>query len=83
MVALHDNSFSEHCHYFRKITSLQEEESKMKPGTNKEAIFKVLKEAGHEGFSLQQIVDTARTRGLKDFKDTQKNMIVTVHCLPS
>ena len=46
MVALHDNSFSEHCDYFREITSLQEEESKMKPGTNKEAIFKVLKEAG-------------------------------------
>lgn len=57
---------------------MQEEEARLRPGTNKAIIFQVLKQAGIGGMTVQQIKETAEAQGLKRFDDTYKSSLSSV-----
>ena len=55
----------------------------MKPGSNKDVAFRVLKEAGPGGLTIQQIMDAAKQKELKDFTDSSRGSLSSVsHHLP-
>ena len=55
--------------------SLQEEEERFRPGTNKAVSLQVLKDAGIEGMSLGEIMDVSQSRGLKDWEPGAKRIL--------
>lgn len=60
---------------------MQEEEQRIKPGTNKAVIFAVLKQVGAKGMSVADIMRAAAQQGLREFTDNQKGAVSAV-CHP-
>ena len=60
------------------VVVLQEEEKRLRAGTRKEAVFKVLREAGSEGRTVLQIAEEARQRGIRDFADSERKLLQLV-----
>ncbi len=56
----------------------QEEQEKLRPGTHKAAVFEVLKAAGADGLTVQEILAAGRDAGLKDWDDSSRRMIAFV-----
>ena len=65
--------------------SVQEEEAKLKPGTDKHIAFQCLKDAGAGGLNITQIIDAAKQNGVKDLDENSKRVIqyVSDACLPA
>ena len=63
---------------FLFCNSVQEEEKRLREGTRKEAVFKVLRESGSEGRTVLQIADEARQRGIRDFADSERKLLQLV-----
>ncbi|DBB13479.1 TPA: hypothetical protein ACH3X3_000533 [Trebouxia sp. C0006] len=57
------------------IRSLEEEEERFRPGTNKAVSLQVLKDAGVEGMSLGEIMEVSQSRGLKDWEPGAKRIL--------
>ncbi|DBA92727.1 TPA: hypothetical protein ACH3X1_002933 [Trebouxia sp. C0004] len=57
------------------IRSLEEEEERFRPGTNKAVSLQVLKDAGVEGMSLGDIMQVSQSRGLKDWEPGAKRIL--------
>lgn len=57
---------------------LQEEEERLKPGTHKSVMFKVLKHATVEGMTLQEIISKAVEMGFSHFEEAQKSSLSAV-----
>ena len=55
--------------------SVQEEEKRYRPGTNKYIAFQVLKAAGPKGLTVPQIMDASKNAGWKEFDETAKRVI--------
>ena len=55
--------------------ALQEEEAKIKPGTDKHIAFQALKEAGSGGLNVDQIMEAAKQSGITDLDDNSKRVI--------
>lgn len=51
---------------------MQEEEERLTEGTHKFAVFKALKHAGSEGYTLSQISDKIKELGIGDYHDKHK-----------
>ena len=60
--------------------ALQEEEERLKPGTHKSILFPILKAAGADGMNVQQMVDAAMQRGLKEYNGSNRKVLSEV-CL--
>ena len=60
------------------IHTLQEEEERLKPGTHKSILFLILKEAGADGMNVQQMVDAAKQRGLKEYDGSNRKVLSEV-----
>ena len=56
-------------------TALQEEEAKIKPGTDKHVAFQALKEAGSGGLNVDQIMEAAKQSGITALDDNSKRVI--------
>lgn len=54
---------------------LQEEEAKLKPGTDKHIAFQCLKDAGAAGLNVNQIMEAAKQSGIKDLDDNSERVI--------
>ena len=63
--------------------SVQEEEAKLKPGTDKHIAFQCLKDAGAAGLNITQIMDAAKQNGVKDLDENSKRVIQYVSQGPS
>ncbi len=61
---------------------VQEEEAKLKPGTDKHIAFQCLKDAGAAGLNITQIIDAAKQNGVKDLDENSKRVIQYVSCPP-
>ena len=57
---------------------MQEEESKLAEGTHKAAIFQALKEAGSDGYTVNQIIEAVQKIGLKDYTGDSRKIVGTV-----
>ena len=57
------------------ILIAQEEEAKLKPGTDKHIAFQCLKDAGAAGLNITQIIDAAKQNGVKDLDENSKRVI--------
>ncbi|CAL5227755.1 g10774 [Coccomyxa viridis] len=57
------------------IPSVEEEEAKLKPGTDKHIAFQCLKDAGAAGLNITQIIDAAKQNGVKDLDENSKRVI--------
>ncbi|BDA46316.1 probable Bromodomain adjacent to zinc finger domain protein 1A at N-terminal half [Coccomyxa sp. Obi] len=55
--------------------TVEEEEKRYRPGTNKYIAFQVLKEAGPKGLTVPQIMEASRNAGWKEFDETAKRVI--------
>ena len=60
----------------------QEEQAKLKPGTHKAAAFEVLRVAGPEGLTVQEILAAGRNAGLKAWEDSSRRAVqfVSLFC---
>ncbi|CAK0750991.1 hypothetical protein CVIRNUC_002033 [Coccomyxa viridis] len=58
-----------------KMPSVEEEEAKIKPGTDKHVAFQALKEAGSGGLNVDQIMEAARQSGITALDDNSKRVI--------
>ncbi len=59
----------------------QEEEVRLKPGTIKHCALMVLKEAGPDGMSIDQVMDRVRAAGLRTWDQTSKRIVQFVSAL--
>ena len=72
------NAFALHnASVWNNVASLcvQEEEAKLKPGTDKHIAFQCLKDAGAAGLNITQIIDAAKQNGVKDLDENSKRVI--------
>ena len=60
----------------------QEEEAKLKPGTDKAIAFQALKQAGAAGLNINQIIELAKQNGVTNLDENSKRVIqfVSFHC---
>ncbi len=54
---------------------MQEDEAKLKPGTDKHIAFQCLKEAGAGGLNVNQIIDAAQQNGVSNLDENSKRVI--------
>lgn len=59
----------------RQCMLVQEEEERFRPGTNKAVSLQVLKDAGHQGMSLGNIMEVSQARGLKEWEPGAKRIL--------
>ncbi|KAK9817866.1 hypothetical protein WJX72_003391 [[Myrmecia] bisecta] len=58
-----------------RMRSLEEEEARFRPGTNKYVAFHLLKEVGEAGMTVPQIMAASKAKGLKDYDEGHKRII--------